>query len=141
MRLLDDQTYETVDRFGLGTAELACSICSTSLADDPALYYVVGTALTEPEEAEPAKARAAELICSGCSRLTREPGGCLVLLSPKGRSGGTSPWSDAGCMHPFLRNSFSESHAGVHLRARQFLSRLHACQICAPAPLLCPRHF
>ena len=56
VRLLDDQTYETVDRYQLDPNELACSICSTSFADDPAVYYVVGTALTEPEESEPNKA-------------------------------------------------------------------------------------
>ena len=65
MRLLDDQTYETVDRFQLDPNELACSICSTSFADDPGVYYAVGTALTEPEESEPNKA------C--CSRSRRLP--------------------------------------------------------------------
>ena len=58
VRLLDDQTYETLDRFQLDASELACSVASTAFADDPAPYYVVGTALAHPDESEPSKVRA-----------------------------------------------------------------------------------
>ena len=55
VRLLDDQTFETLDRHVLGGCELACSISSISFANDPAVYYVVGTAVAVPEEPEPTK--------------------------------------------------------------------------------------
>lgn len=57
VRLLDDQTFETVDRYGLEPTEMCCSIASMSFAEDPASYYVIGTALTVAEEPEPTKVR------------------------------------------------------------------------------------
>lgn len=39
----------------LDATELGCSLASMSFADDPAVYYVVGTALAHPEESEPSK--------------------------------------------------------------------------------------
>lgn len=57
VRLLDDQTFETVDRYGLEPTEVCCSIASMSFAEDPASYYVIGTALTVAEEPEPTKVR------------------------------------------------------------------------------------
>ena len=69
VRLLDDQTYETLDRFQLDASELACSVASASFADDPALYYVVGTALAHPDESEPSKARA-PLVCGTLAAVT-----------------------------------------------------------------------
>lgn len=55
VRLLDDQTFETLDRHQLDNMEVCCSISSMAMADDPALYYVVGTAISIPEEPEPSK--------------------------------------------------------------------------------------
>ncbi len=57
VRLLDDQTFETLDRFGLETNEVCCAAASMSFSDDPCPYYVVGTAITVAEEPEPTKVR------------------------------------------------------------------------------------
>ena len=55
MRLIDDQTFETVDVLPLHRYEMACSCTSLTLADDPNPYYVVGTAYAIPDEQEPTK--------------------------------------------------------------------------------------
>ena len=55
LRLLDDQTYETLDVFKLNVHEMACSIGSLKLSDDSAEYFAVGTAYTLPDELEPSK--------------------------------------------------------------------------------------
>ena len=55
MRLIDDQTFETVDVLPLHRYEMACSCTSLTLADDPSPYYVVGTAYAIPDEQEPTK--------------------------------------------------------------------------------------
>ena len=55
MRLIDDQTFETVDVLPLHRHEMACSCVSLTLADDPNPYYVVGTAYAIPDEQEPTK--------------------------------------------------------------------------------------
>ena len=57
VRLMDDQTFETMDAFSLDPSEVGCSVCTISFADDPAEYFAVGTAYVLPEEAEPTKAR------------------------------------------------------------------------------------
>ena len=103
VRLLDDQTFDSLDRAALSPSELACSITSTSFAgvgghggargavkptwlrvlhlpccsthvapppcciDDPAVYYVVGTALVIPDEPEPTKVRV--VVWLGASAL------------------------------------------------------------------------
>lgn len=55
VRLLDDQTFETLDRFGLEANEVCCAIASMSFSDDPSPYYVAGTAIVIAEEPEPTK--------------------------------------------------------------------------------------
>ena len=55
IRLIDDQTFETLDLLPLHRYEMACSCTSITLADDPNFYYVVGTAYAIPEEQEPTK--------------------------------------------------------------------------------------
>lgn len=55
VRLIDDQTFETVDVLPLHRHEMACSCVSLTLADDPNPYYVVGTAYAIPDEQEPTK--------------------------------------------------------------------------------------
>ena len=55
IRLIDDQTFETLDVLSLHRYEMACSCTSITLADDPSPYYVVGTAYAIPEEQEPTK--------------------------------------------------------------------------------------
>lgn len=57
VRLLDDQTFEALDRFPLAACELACSISAVTFAGDPTPYYVVGTAIAVPDEPEPTKVR------------------------------------------------------------------------------------
>lgn len=58
VRLVDDQTFETVDVLPLHHYEMACSCASLTLADDPNPYYVVGTAYAIPDEQEPTKVSA-----------------------------------------------------------------------------------
>lgn len=55
VRLMDDQTFEMLDRFGLEPMELGVSAASMAFAEDDRAYYVVGTAFTEPDEAESKK--------------------------------------------------------------------------------------
>ena len=55
VRLIDDQTFETMDVLPLHRYEMACSCTSLTLADDPNPYYVVGTAYAIPDEQEPTK--------------------------------------------------------------------------------------
>ena len=55
LRLVDDQTFETLDRFTLDAYELTCSLTSLQFAEDPKWYYVMGTAYAHPDEDEPSK--------------------------------------------------------------------------------------
>lgn len=57
VRLLDDQTFETISSYQLDTYENGCSILSCSFTDDNNAYYCVGTAYVMPEENEPNKGR------------------------------------------------------------------------------------
>ncbi|CAL5227828.1 g10856 [Coccomyxa viridis] len=57
VRLVDDQTFEMLDRFGLEPMELGVSLASMAFAEDDRTYYVIGTAFTEPDEAESKKGR------------------------------------------------------------------------------------
>lgn len=57
VRLLDEQTFETLDRFQLQRDETACSLTSASFEGDPAPYYVVGTAVQGDDEPEPSRGR------------------------------------------------------------------------------------
>lgn len=67
MRLIDDQTFETVDVLPLHRHEMACSCVSLTLADDHNPYYVVGTAYAIPDEQEPTKVCADFcLMCTTC---------------------------------------------------------------------------
>lgn len=56
LRLVDDQTFEMLDRYSLEPMELGISASSMSFVEDDSTYYVVGTAFTEPDEAESKKA-------------------------------------------------------------------------------------
>ena len=55
IRLLDDQTFESISTYALDTYEYGCSILSCSFSDDSNVYYCVGTAYVMPEENEPTK--------------------------------------------------------------------------------------
>ena len=49
------QTYETVDRQELDPFEQGCSLISVSFAEDPNVYYAVGSAHVVADEPEPTK--------------------------------------------------------------------------------------
>ena len=55
LRLVDDQTFEMLDRYSLEPMELGISASSMSFVEDDSTYYVIGTAFTEPDEAESKK--------------------------------------------------------------------------------------
>lgn len=55
VRLLDDQTFDSISTYALDSYEYGCSILSCSFADDCNTYYCVGTAYVLPEENEPNK--------------------------------------------------------------------------------------
>lgn len=85
MRLLDDQTFETVDVFKLNALEMVCSVSSMKLSDDTAEYYAVGTALVRPEELEPTKGRILLFqVHNGKLHLIteKETRGCVYNINP-----------------------------------------------------------
>lgn len=55
--ILDHHTFEVLHSHQLMSSELAMSLMSCRLGDDPAHYYAVGTAILNPEEPEPKKGR------------------------------------------------------------------------------------
>ena len=55
VRLIDDQTYETLHRFELEADERGTALTSASFADEPAMYYVLGTAYELANEPEPTR--------------------------------------------------------------------------------------
>jgi DNA damage-binding protein 1 len=57
VRLLDDQTFDTLCSHPLEAFETVCSVISTSFAEDARSYYVVGTAYAHPDEPEPTRGR------------------------------------------------------------------------------------
>lgn len=56
VRLLDDVTFETLDRFEFAEYEMCTRVGSMSFDDDKNVYYVASTAIAVPEEQEPSKA-------------------------------------------------------------------------------------
>ena len=57
VRLLDDQTFDTLSAHPLQAFESVCSVISTAFADDARPYFVVGTAFALPDEPEPTRGR------------------------------------------------------------------------------------
>ena len=57
VRLLDDQTFDTLSAYSLDANETVGSVVSASFADDDKAYYVVGTAFALPDEPEPTRGR------------------------------------------------------------------------------------
>lgn len=54
LRLIDDQTFETLDRYQMPDSDMACSLISTVLGEGGVgPYYIVGTATTNLAEREP----------------------------------------------------------------------------------------
>merc|ERR1739838_92960 len=50
--IISQNTFEVLHCYSFHAGEYALSICSTRLKDDPTVYYVVGTALVNPEQSE-----------------------------------------------------------------------------------------
>ena len=76
LRLIDDQTFETLDMLPLQRYEMAISCLSLSFAEDPAPYYIVGTAYAIPDEQEPSK------VCA-------QPGCCMAAMNYQAHIGQT----------------------------------------------------
>eukprot|EP00898_Chlorokybus_atmophyticus_P002114 jgi/Chlat1/2903/Chrsp2S04662 len=57
IRLIDDQTFETLMAYQLEPFEQACSIITANFTDDSTSYFCVGTAYALPDEVEPTKGR------------------------------------------------------------------------------------
>lgn len=55
--IIDQHTFEVLHAHQLMTTEYALSLVSTKLGDDPNTYYIVGTALVNPDESEPKQGR------------------------------------------------------------------------------------
>lgn len=63
VRLVDDQTFEMLDRYSLEPMEQGTAIASMSFTEDDSTYYVVGTAFTEPDESESKKVQLLQPSC------------------------------------------------------------------------------
>lgn len=57
LRLLDDQTFETLDHYTLEEGEMGCSVRSMKMGNSPDYFFVVGTAFIPALDVEPDKAR------------------------------------------------------------------------------------
>lgn len=55
--IIDQHTFEVLHSHQLMPNEFATSLISARLGEDPSNYYIVGTALVHPEEAEPKQGR------------------------------------------------------------------------------------
>ncbi|XP_050444479.1 DNA damage-binding protein 1 [Adelges cooleyi] len=53
MLILDQNTFEVLHAHQLNTNEYALSIISAKLGDDPTTYYILGTAVVNPEDQDP----------------------------------------------------------------------------------------
>ncbi|GMH41385.1 hypothetical protein BSKO_09295 [Bryopsis sp. KO-2023] len=57
LRIFNQETFEVMDTLPLDTNEEGLSILSTSFANDPNVYFVVGTAYVVPSEEDPTRGR------------------------------------------------------------------------------------
>lgn len=55
--IVDQHTFEVLHAHTLMPSEYAMSLISTKLGEDPTPYFVVGTALINPDESEPKMGR------------------------------------------------------------------------------------
>lgn len=55
--IIDQHTFEVLHSHTLMPSEYAMSLISTKLGEDPTPYYIVGTALINPDESEPKMGR------------------------------------------------------------------------------------
>ncbi|XP_060580249.1 DNA damage-binding protein 1-like [Ruditapes philippinarum] len=61
--IIDQHTFEVLHAHTLLQNEFATSLISAKLGDDPNTYYIVGTAMVNPEEAEPKQGRIIVFHC------------------------------------------------------------------------------
>lgn len=64
--IIDQNTFEVLHAHQFMQTEYALSLMSAKLGDDPNTYYVVGTALVNPDEADP---KVSWSECDGCLRF------------------------------------------------------------------------
>ena len=57
IRLIDDQTFETIDTFQMMPDEMACCATSILLGEEDKEFFAVGTAFSSRTEAEPSNVR------------------------------------------------------------------------------------
>lgn len=84
VRLIDDQSFETMHRYALDTYEHACSIVSCAFGKDDAEYYVCGTAYAPPDQVEPNKGRIIVFIVKDSTLevvASKEVGGAVYNLN------------------------------------------------------------
>jgi len=62
--VIDQHTFEVLHAHTLLQNEFATSLISAKLGDDPNTYFIVGTALVHPEEAEPKQGRIIVFHCT-----------------------------------------------------------------------------
>ncbi|KAB0803831.1 hypothetical protein PPYR_00801 [Photinus pyralis] len=55
--IIDQHTFEVLHAHQLMQQEYAMSLISCQLGDDPNMYYIIGTAIVNPEESEPKQGR------------------------------------------------------------------------------------
>lgn len=68
VRLIDDQTFETIHRHELDQDERCVALISTTLADDLETYYIVGTAYEYENDLEPSKVSGPQPVTRGFRR-------------------------------------------------------------------------
>uniref|UniRef100_A0A1D1ZT42 DNA damage-binding protein 1 n=1 Tax=Auxenochlorella protothecoides TaxID=3075 RepID=A0A1D1ZT42_AUXPR len=106
LRLIDDQTFETLDRYQMPESDMACSLLSTTLGETGAgPYYIVGTATTNLAEREPTEGRIMVFeAVEGKLHLvyTHETRGAVYVL------------------HPFLHNDETMLVAGINSRVQMY---------------------
>ena len=88
MRLIEDATFETLTRYEFESREVAWSLSSGTLGEDPTTYYLVGTATEDEGAGEPNSVRAHAWVQGSGVKASwwcvgnRAPGldaGCLVV--------------------------------------------------------------
>ncbi|XP_067012933.1 DNA damage-binding protein 1 [Anabrus simplex] len=87
--IIDQHTFEVLHAHQFMQSEYALSLVSTKLGEDPNTYYIVGTALVNPEESEPKMGRILIFLYQD-SKLTpvaekEIKGACYSLVEFNGR--------------------------------------------------------
>ncbi|XP_052801738.1 DNA damage-binding protein 1-like [Mya arenaria] len=87
--VIDQHTFEVLHAHTLLPNEFATSLLSAKLGDDPNTYFIVGTAMVHPEEAEPKQGRIIVFHCNDgkVSQIAEEeiPGAAYSLSEFNGK--------------------------------------------------------